>query len=442
MRDTGGLALIDPATAADEGVAAANDPAGGAGVLGIAAGVPIYYDMEGYSTRSPACTKVVQTFLAVRVTRLHADGFLAGVYGSAASTIRDLVPSEGTNTGPDAVWIADWNGNVGVFGDPYVSDDHWPAHQRVHQYRGGHRESYGGITVSIDSDSVDAPVVGPGGVAGLPPPSPAQGGSASTTDVATSVTWSSTALPAGATIAATAGALPTTIDGFAAGSYVVQVTATTAKGAPIRRFSAPVIVIFHSPGSGVVPAYSADGTTWQAQQTTPAADGSLSMTITAPGSVGLLRDVTAPTRPAGFAGRLQRARLLLTWSSSSDNSGSIASYEIDLAGHLLATASGGATEAAVRGLSQTGSSSFRIAAIDAAGNRSPLSSTVVVAPRHRPSATPHAIPNWAFQLLAWQQAGRAGPRPRAPKRLPAWYWRWQTWRLQRLRVLFSPVSRP
>ena len=38
------------------------------------------------------------------------------------------------------------------------------------------------------------------------------------------------------------------------------------------------------------------------------------------------------------------------------------------------------------------------------------------------------------QLAAWQQAGRAGKRPVAPQRIPAWYWRWQAWRLQPFRV--------
>ncbi len=31
-------------------------------------------------------------------------------------------------------------------------------HQRIHQYRGGHQETWGGVTVNIDNNSVDAPV--------------------------------------------------------------------------------------------------------------------------------------------------------------------------------------------------------------------------------------------------------------------------------------------
>ena len=119
--------------------------------------------MEGYKTNSPACTKAVQSFLAGWVARLRSRGYLAGVYGSAASTIRDLIPSAGNPaTGPDAVWIADWNGQTGVFGDPYVADTYWPNHQRIHQYQGGHHETYAGVTVNIDSNTVDGPVVGPG----------------------------------------------------------------------------------------------------------------------------------------------------------------------------------------------------------------------------------------------------------------------------------------
>ena len=32
----------------------------------------------------------------------------------------------------------------------------WPNHQRLHQYQGGHNATYGGVTINIDSDYVDA----------------------------------------------------------------------------------------------------------------------------------------------------------------------------------------------------------------------------------------------------------------------------------------------
>ena len=30
-------------------------------------------------------------------------------------------------------------------------------HERVHQYTGGHDETYGGVTINIDSNAVDGP---------------------------------------------------------------------------------------------------------------------------------------------------------------------------------------------------------------------------------------------------------------------------------------------
>src|SRR5438552_11744036 len=96
-----GLALINPSTAAADGSAAADDAVSRAGAFGLAQGSPIYFDLEGYKTNSPACTQAVQSFLGGWVTRLKSLGWLAGVYGSAASTIRDLLPSAGTPAGPD-----------------------------------------------------------------------------------------------------------------------------------------------------------------------------------------------------------------------------------------------------------------------------------------------------------------------------------------------------
>src|SRR5262249_1272092 len=143
------VAKLSPAQAARQGTAAAADAARGwpAPPLGLRSGSPIYFDMEGYSVNTPACTQAVQTFVPAWVNELHAQGILAGVYGSAASTIRDLQALTATASAPDEVWIADWNGNQSVFGNPYVSDTLWTNHQRIHQYQGSHHATWGGATI-------------------------------------------------------------------------------------------------------------------------------------------------------------------------------------------------------------------------------------------------------------------------------------------------------
>jgi Domain of unknown function (DUF1906) len=435
-----GLALINPSTAAADGSASADDAVARATFFGLSGGSPIYFDMEGYKTNSPACTQAVQSFLAGWVSRLRSRGYLAGVYGSAASTIRDLIPSAGNPaTGPDAVWIADWNGQTGVFGDPYVADTYWPNHQRIHQYKGGHHETYAGVTVNIDSNAVDGPVVGPGSVPAPtpPPPPPPQAGTVTTSDGFATVSWPSSAFTGTPSVTATPTTLPKAVGGFAAGSYVVQLTAMNGDGSIVTRFGAPVTVAFRSAAPIAVPAFAADGITWKpfrASSYFRAADGSLTVSTTAPGSIGLLRDVAPPTRPAGLTGRFVRGRLLLGWRAATDNSGALAGYEITLNGKPLAGVAATTPSASLRAFYPNGPSVFRVSARDAAGNASVGSAAVVVRPTPRPVSIPVQIPNWAFQLAAWQQAGQAGKRPAAALPLPGWYWRWEAWRLHPFRV--------
>jgi Domain of unknown function (DUF1906) len=155
-----GCAAIDPSEASAQGTAAAQDAINQAEAVGISPGNPIYDDMEAYN-RTSTNTNAVLAFLSAWTTELHAQGYVSGVYSSANSGITDLVNQYGTGyPEPDQLWIADWN-NQETTSDPYVPASDWPNHQRLHQYRGGHNETYGGATINIDSDYVDA-----GGAAG------------------------------------------------------------------------------------------------------------------------------------------------------------------------------------------------------------------------------------------------------------------------------------
>ncbi|HEU5419836.1 MAG TPA: glycoside hydrolase domain-containing protein [Streptosporangiaceae bacterium] len=158
-----GNARISPARAAAQGRAAASDAVAQAADLGIPAGTPIIFDMEAYRG---GCTGTVTTFLSAWDSQLHARGYVAGIYESF-SNISDLVSAAGQMTEPDIIHYADWDGHA-TTSSSYMPSGMWTSHQRIHQYKGGHNETYGGTTVNIDNDQLDVTLSGtpPGGGTG------------------------------------------------------------------------------------------------------------------------------------------------------------------------------------------------------------------------------------------------------------------------------------
>lgn len=437
-----GLARIaaSTVTAATQGVAAADDAATRAAAFGLPAGGPIYFDMEGYSTTNAACTRSVQAFVTGWVGEVHAKGYVAGVYGSAASTIRD-VAALGPAT-PDDAWIANWNGVASVFGDPYVADSFWPDHQRIHQFKGGHAETWGGVKIDVDSDFVDGAVVG--GSAPPPPPPPPAAGSVGSGDGNAEASW-----PAGAFSSPVIVTLTPVTPPPAPATYAVKLAVTQADGTtPVTTFDQPLTVHFGAQAPGIVPAFSSDGVTWTPvppleNGALPAGDdvafgaepdGSFDVLTRIPGVFGLVPDTRPPSQPLGFAGRFSHGQLVLTWRASVDNSGVVSSYRVLLDGAPLVSLSGSELRTTVHAFHPSGQTVYRVQAVDAAGNAGKPSRPLVVVPTPRPIGLPRPLPRWAWALFTWQHA-RAGNRPAAaPRRPPAWFWRWSAWRVAPFRL--------
>jgi hypothetical protein len=420
-------------TAASQGRAAADDAAANASALGLPSGSPVWFDMEGYRLGNAACTSAVQSFVAAWTNELHARGLLAGVYGSAASTIRD-VSAIGSGK-PDLVWIANWNGNQSVFGDPYVPDTEWANHQRIHQYKGGHKETYGGVTIDIDSSVVDSTVVG-GSISPVPPPpQPPTVGSVNSGDGLATASWPAAAFTTAVVVTLTPMQTPPAPNG-----YGVQLTAVEADNqAPIDGFGAPVTVHVLKPAAGLVPAFSSDGTNWtpvplltssglQGQTLTGYtldADGTVEFQTLVTGYFGLIADTTPPSQPT-VSGRLLPAGLYLSWQPATDTGG-VGSYTVLRNGLPIQTLTPTARHATVRTPGVGTQTVYRVQAADVAGNTGKPSRPVVVLLKARPAHLPRAIPQWAYGLLSYQHHHGARPKT-APKRPPAWYWAWAAWR--------------
>ncbi len=152
-------AKLTSSQATAQGTAAAVDAVEEAGAVAMGPGSPIYFDMESYSQTSGA-TAATLAFLEAWTNELHALGYASGVYSSSASGIEDLAGRLGTGYElPDDIWIANWNGEQNT-SDSVVPAGAWTPHQRIHQYRGGHNETYGGVAINIDNNYVDAATVG------------------------------------------------------------------------------------------------------------------------------------------------------------------------------------------------------------------------------------------------------------------------------------------
>jgi len=134
--------------------------------LGIVKPSTLWYDLEAFSTSGTRCRESALSFLSSWTKRLHDLGYVSGVYSSAASgtaMLDDIHDRPGRHTLPDRIWIADWNGKANLQSS-YVRASVWTPHKRVHQYRGGHLEKHGGVTINIDSNYMSL------GRGSVPPP--------------------------------------------------------------------------------------------------------------------------------------------------------------------------------------------------------------------------------------------------------------------------------
>jgi hypothetical protein len=331
-----------------------------------------------------------------------------------------------------------------VFGDAYVSDSVWANHQRIHQYKGGHKETWGGTTINIDSNVADGPVVG-GTSAPPPPPPPTEppAGSVGSGDSKATATW-----PQGAFASTAVVTLTPTTQLPSPNGYGVQLTVTDpATASPVTGFAQPVIVHLLVAAGPLTPSYSADGTTWKPLPLLKSAalptgvqagytldpDGTVEILTLVPGFFGLLPDTVPPSQPQGVSGRFVKGALVLSWQAATDNSGTIGSYQVLLDGTAVSTLAPAKRRVTVRSFHPAGQTVYRVRAVDGSGIFGKPSRAIAVVPTKRPAGLPRVLPGWAWGLFTAQHGG--GPRPKAaPRKPPAWYWRWAAWRLSPFHV--------
>jgi len=264
---------INPATAGSQGIAAADDAVANAKALGMLSGSGLYYDMENYPLGNASCRTAVLTFLSGWSTEVHRLGFVAGVYAQLYSGAADLAGVYGSASyaRPDALWIARYDGSPSLTGWAGIPDTYWTQHQRAKQYLGGHDETYGGVTLNIDNDQVDAAVATVGYTYNVTSTGPlnARTGPSSKYPVKKSYAPGS-ALTIGCQAPGQKVGTTVVWDKLTDGSYVtdyyVSTSSKTGYSAPLPRCSYPFQVI---PASGLS-QHSGPGTSYPVKGVLPA----------------------------------------------------------------------------------------------------------------------------------------------------------------------------
>jgi|tagenome__1003787_1003787.scaffolds.fasta_scaffold20935186_3 peptidoglycan hydrolase-like protein with peptidoglycan-binding domain len=136
-----------------QGVAEAQRAVTAAQKLTISAGSTLWYDLEGFDRSNLRCRKASLAFLSGWTKGIHGLHYVSGVYSSAGSGIWALDQARMHEPTayhlPDRIWIARWDG-IANTSTSYIGEDGWRPGGRMKQYRGGHNETWGGVTINID----------------------------------------------------------------------------------------------------------------------------------------------------------------------------------------------------------------------------------------------------------------------------------------------------
>lgn len=154
---------LTPSVALSQGKDEATAAIAAAKASGIAPGVTIAYDMEGWDTANAPATKAVLALLSGWSATLRANGYKSSVYTSSCSGGRNITDAVGTTgpygTGgasgtfaaPDHMWFASWITTTPTVltGISCIPDSTWVG-KRARQYKGAADETYGGKTMNVD----------------------------------------------------------------------------------------------------------------------------------------------------------------------------------------------------------------------------------------------------------------------------------------------------
>ena len=154
---------LTPSTALSQGNAEALLAIAAARASGIAPGVTIAYDMEGWDTSNGPATTAVLALLSGWSATLRANGYRSSVYTSSCSggqVITNTVGKTGpygtggktaTFAAPDHMWFASWiiKTPTTLNGISCIPDSTWVG-KRARQYKGAADETYGGKTMNVD----------------------------------------------------------------------------------------------------------------------------------------------------------------------------------------------------------------------------------------------------------------------------------------------------
>lgn len=133
-------------------------------------GSVVYLDVEHFAYSS-ACSAAARAYINGWTTRLAQLGIHSGLY-SSSTNIRDNKYYNLAKP-PAVIWIAEWYTNPGFRPDEtvwnlrYLSNDYWVYNQRILQYCGTHSETWGGVSISMDSNVAEGVVAVPYGAPNL-----------------------------------------------------------------------------------------------------------------------------------------------------------------------------------------------------------------------------------------------------------------------------------
>lgn len=121
------------------------------------AGTPIIYDLEAFNTGNSRCLNAAKAFINGWDAQMHvAPAQKAGVYGSSCAS--GLSSYASIANVPDFITGADWDNIKTTTNLACVASNSWSHQQRHKQYRGGHNETWNGVTMNVDSDCSNGPV--------------------------------------------------------------------------------------------------------------------------------------------------------------------------------------------------------------------------------------------------------------------------------------------